>query len=73
MWISFLNLIVLLTFNIAKTVNSIADLSSYYFSSEEEYERVRNLNSDELKLWLIKKVLEDDIEVVLFFQEECDD
>ena len=40
---------------------------------EEEYERVRNLNSDELKLWLIKKVLEDDIEVVLFFQEECDD
>ena len=56
-----------------KTVNSIADLSSYYFSSEEEYERVRNLNSDELKLWLIKKVLEDDIEVVLFFQEECDD
>ena len=56
-----------------KTVNSIADLSSYYFSSEEEYERVRNLNSDELKLWLIKKVLEDEIEVVLFFQEECDD
>ena len=56
-----------------KTVNSIADLSSYYFSSEEEYERVRNLSSDELKLWLIKKVLEDDIEVVLFFQEECDD
>ena len=56
-----------------KTVNSIADLSSYYFSSEEEYERVRNLNSDELKLWLIEKVLEDDIEVVLFFQEECDD
>ena len=40
---------------------------------EEEYERVRNLNSDELKLWLIKKVLEDDIGVVLFFQEECDD
>ena len=56
-----------------KTVNSIADLSSYYFSSEEEYERVRNLNSDELKLWLIEKILEDDIEVVLFFQEECDD
>ena len=57
----------------AKTVNSIADLSSYYFSSEEEYERVRNLNSDELKLWLIEKVLEGEIEVVLFFQEECDD
>ena len=57
----------------AKIINSIADLSSYYFSSEEEYERVRNLNSDELKLWLIEKVLEDDIEVVLFFQEECDD
>ena len=57
----------------AKTINSIADLSSYYFSSEEEYERVRNLSSDKLKLWLIEKVLEDDIEVVLFFQEECDD
>ena len=57
----------------AKIINSIADLSSYYFSSEEEYERVRNLSSDKLKLWLIEKVLEDDIEVVLFFQEECDD
>ena len=56
-----------------KTKNSIADLSSYRFSSEEEFERVSNLNSDELKLWIIEKVLEDDIEVVLFFQEECDD
>ena len=56
----------------AKIINSIADLSSYYFSSEEEYEKVKNLNSDKLKLWLIEKVLEDDIEVVLFFQEECD-
>ena len=56
-----------------KTINSIADLSSYYFSSEEEFEEVSNLTSDQLKLWLITKVLEGEIEVVLFFQEECDD
>ena len=73
MWISFLNLIVLLTFNLAKTVNSIADLSSYYFSSEKEFEEVSNLTSDQLKLWLIDKVLEGEIEVLQFFQEECDD
>ena len=53
-----------------KTVTSIADLSSYYFSSEEEFEEVSNLNSSQLKLWLIDKVLEGEIEVVQFFQEE---
>ena len=53
-----------------KTINSIADLSSYYFSSEEEFEEVSNLTSDQLKLWLITKVLEGEIEVVLFFQAE---
>ena len=53
-----------------KTVTSIADLSSYYFSSEEEFERVYKLNSDELKLWLIEKIIEGEIEVVQFFQEE---
>ena len=53
-----------------KTVTSIADLSIYYFSSEEEFEEVSNLTSDQLKLWLIDKVLEGEIEVVQFFQEE---
>ena len=44
----------------------LADLSSYYFSSQEEYEQVKNLNSNQIKLWLIKKVLADEIEIVDF-------
>ena len=43
-----------------------ADLSSYYFNTEKEYERVKNLDSDQLKLWLIEKVLADEIEIVDF-------
>ena len=53
-----------------ETVTSIADISSYYLSSEQEFEEVSNLNSDQLKLWLIDKVLEGEIEIVQFFQEE---
>ena len=53
-----------------KNVTSIADLSSYYFSSEEDLEEVSSLNNDQLKLWLIDKVLEGEIEVLQFFQEE---
>tara|TARA_Y100001972_G_scaffold37457_1_gene46035 strand:- start:16 stop:183 length:168 start_codon:yes stop_codon:yes gene_type:complete len=44
----------------------LADLSSYYFSSQEEYEQVKTLDSNQLKLWLINKVLTDEIEVVDF-------
>ena len=43
-----------------------ADLSSYYFNTETEYERVKNLNSEQLKLWVVEKVLADEIEVVDF-------
>tara|TARA_R100000995_G_scaffold53978_1_gene26415 strand:- start:292 stop:456 length:165 start_codon:yes stop_codon:yes gene_type:complete len=43
-----------------------ADLSSYYFSTEKEYERVKSLDSNELKLWLIEKILANEIEIVDF-------
>ena len=50
----------------------IVDLNSYYFEEDEveAYQRLKNSNRAEQKLWLIKQVVEGNIEIVDFQEYE---
>ena len=56
----------------------IVDLNSYYFEEDEveKYQRLKNSSFAEQKLWIIKQVMEGNIEIVDFQEyeeEESDD
>tara|TARA_R100001079_G_C4390906_1_gene127185 strand:+ start:565 stop:759 length:195 start_codon:yes stop_codon:yes gene_type:complete len=55
----------------------IVDLNSYYFEEDEveKYQRLKNSSFAEQKLWIIKQVMEGNIEIVDFqeYEEEASD
>ena len=60
----------------------IVDLNSYYFENDssgtitrdevEKYQRLKNSSDMEQKLWLMKQVVEGNIEIVNFYEEASD-
>ena len=57
--------------NVFEEYKDVMIQNGFYDSElQKGIEEVSNLNSSQLKLWLIDKVLEGEIEVVQFFQEE---
>ncbi len=60
----------------------MVDVESYIFDGvfedgdyvpEEEYQRLKNSNRAEQKLWLIKQVVEENIGIADFIEEESDE
>jgi hypothetical protein len=51
----------------------MVDVESYIFGDEEAYQRLKNSNRAEQKLWLIKQVVEGNIGIADFIEEESDD
>ena len=53
----------------------MVDVESYIFGDEEAYQRLKNSNRAEQKLWLIKQVVEENIGIEDFqeYEEESDE
>ena len=53
----------------------IVDINSYYFEEDEveKYQRLKNSSGIEQKLWLMKQVMEGNIEIVNFYEEASDE
>ena len=53
----------------------IVDINSYYFEEDEveKYQRLKNSSGIEQKLWLMKQVVEGNIGIADFIEEESDE
>lgn len=58
-----------------KYTQMIVDINSYYFEEDEveKYQRLKNSSYAEQKLWLMKQVVEGNIEIVNFYEEASDE